>query len=47
MPERFNLEYIGADNSPHRPVVIHRAPLGSMERFMAILIEHFAGNFPL
>ncbi|MDR0927704.1 MAG: threonine--tRNA ligase [Ignavibacteria bacterium] len=46
MPERFNLEYIGADNAPHRPVVIHRAPLGSMERFMAILIEHYAGNFP-
>lgn len=46
MPERFQLEYIGADNAPHRPVVIHRAPLGSMERFMAILIEHYAGNFP-
>ena len=46
MPERFNLEYIGSDNAPHRPVVIHRAPLGSMERFMAILIEHYAGNFP-
>jgi threonyl-tRNA synthetase len=46
MPERFNLEYIGADNSAHRPVCIHRAPLGSMERFMAILIEHYAGNFP-
>jgi threonyl-tRNA synthetase len=46
MPERFQLEYIGSDNSPHRPVVIHRAPLGSMERFMAILIEHYAGNFP-
>jgi threonyl-tRNA synthetase len=46
MPERFQLEYIGSDNAPHRPVVIHRAPLGSMERFMAILIEHYAGNFP-
>ena len=46
MPERFNLEYIGTDNVPHRPVIIHRAPLGSMERFMAILIEHYAGNFP-
>lgn len=46
MPERFQLEYIGADNAPHRPVIIHRAPLGSMERFMAILIEHYAGNFP-
>lgn len=46
MPERFELEYIGADNSPHRPVIIHRAPLGSMERFLSILIEHFAGNFP-
>ncbi len=46
MPERFNLEYTGADNTEHRPVCIHRAPLGSMERFMAILIEHYAGNFP-
>jgi threonyl-tRNA synthetase len=46
MPERFNLEYTGTDNQPHRPVIIHRAPLGSMERFMSILIEHFAGNFP-
>ncbi|MCL2038957.1 MAG: threonine--tRNA ligase [Bacteroidetes bacterium] len=46
MPERFQLEYIGSDNSAHRPVIIHRAPLGSMERFMAILIEHYAGNFP-
>jgi threonyl-tRNA synthetase len=45
--ERFNLEYIGPDNSPHRPVMIHRAPLGSMERFIAVLIEHFAGAFPL
>jgi threonyl-tRNA synthetase len=47
LPERFGLEYIGADNKPHRPVMIHRAPFGSMERFMGILIEHFAGAFPL
>jgi len=46
MPERFQLEYIGADNQKHRPVIIHRAPFGSFERFVAILIEHFAGNFP-
>lgn len=46
LPERFELEYIGADNQPHRPVMIHRAPFGSMERFVAILIEHYAGNFP-
>jgi len=46
-PERFGLEYIGADNHPHRPVMIHRAPLGSMERFVGVLIEHFAGAFPL
>jgi len=46
-PERFNLEYIGPDNQPHRPVMIHRAPLGSMERFIGVLIEHFAGAFPL
>ncbi|MDC1068110.1 threonine--tRNA ligase [Candidatus Kapabacteria bacterium] len=46
MPERFDLEYIGSDNNKHRPVIIHRAPFGSMERFMSILIEHFAGNFP-
>lgn len=46
LPERFGLEYIGPDNQPHRPVMIHRAPFGSMERFVAILIEHFAGNFP-
>ena len=45
--ERFDLEYIGADNQPHRPVMIHRAPLGSMERFIGVLIEHFAGAFPL
>ncbi|HWB01130.1 MAG TPA: threonine--tRNA ligase [Pirellulales bacterium] len=45
--ERFALEYIGADNTSHRPVMIHRAPLGSMERFIGVLIEHFAGAFPL
>ena len=44
---RFGLEYIGADNHPHRPVMIHRAPFGSMERFIGVLIEHFAGAFPL
>lgn len=47
LPERFELEYIGADDQKHRPVMIHRAPFGSMERFVAILIEHCAGNFPL
>ncbi|MCS6849618.1 MAG: threonine--tRNA ligase [Gemmataceae bacterium] len=47
LPKRFELEYIGPDNKPHRPVMIHRAPFGSMERFMGILIEHFAGAFPL
>jgi threonyl-tRNA synthetase len=47
LPERFGLEYIGSDNAPHRPVMIHRAPLGSPERFIGILIEHFAGAFPL
>ena len=47
MPERFDLKYIGADNSEHRPVVIHRAIFGSIERFMAIIVEHFAGAFPL
>ncbi|MFM8436953.1 MAG: threonine--tRNA ligase, partial [Candidatus Kapaibacterium sp.] len=46
MPERFQLEYMGADNQKHRPVIIHRAPFGSMERFLSILIEHYAGNFP-
>jgi threonyl-tRNA synthetase len=46
-PERFDLKYTGADNTAHRPVVIHRAVCGSFERFLAILIEHFAGNFPL
>ena len=47
LPERFDLHYIGADNAQHRPIMIHRAPLGSPERFVAILIEHFAGAFPL
>lgn len=47
LPERFELEYIGSDNHKHRPVMIHRAPFGSLERFIAILIEHCAGNFPL
>ncbi len=47
LPERFQLEYIGADNQKHRPVMIHRAPFGSMERFVALLIEHCAGKFPL
>jgi threonyl-tRNA synthetase len=47
LPERFDLEYIGADNTSHRPVMIHRAPFGSMERFCGILIENFAGAFPL
>jgi len=47
LPERFNLTYKGSDNEEHRPVMIHRAPFGSMERFVAILLEHTAGNFPL
>lgn len=47
LPERFQLEYIGSDNQKHRPVMIHRAPFGSLERFVAVLIEHCAGNFPL
>ncbi len=47
MPERFDLTYIGEDNQPHRPVMIHRAIYGSMERFFGIIIEHFGGNFPL
>jgi threonyl-tRNA synthetase len=47
LPERFELEYIGADNQKHRPVMIHRAPFGSMERFLAVLLEHCAGDFPL
>lgn len=47
LPERFNLSYTGADNQQHRPVMVHRAPFGSMERFCGVLIEHFNGNFPL
>ena len=47
LPQRFGLEYAGADNQSHRPVMIHRAPFGSMERFVGVLIEHFAGAFPL
>ena len=47
LPQRFDLSYIGSDNAPHRPVMIHRAPFGSMERFIGVLIEHFAGAFPL
>jgi threonyl-tRNA synthetase len=47
LPARFELEYTGADNKPHQPVMIHRAPFGSMERFVGMLIEHFAGAFPL
>ncbi|MEM7791708.1 MAG: threonine--tRNA ligase [Verrucomicrobiota bacterium] len=46
LPERFDLSYIGSDNEKHRPVMIHRAPFGSLERFTGVLIEHFAGNFP-
>ncbi|OHE73698.1 MAG: threonine--tRNA ligase [Verrucomicrobia bacterium GWF2_51_19] len=46
LPERFNLTYIGSDNAEHRPIMVHRAPFGSLERFTAVLIEHFAGNFP-
>jgi threonyl-tRNA synthetase len=47
LPERFELEYTGSDNAKHRPVMIHRAPFGSLERFIAVLIEHCAGKFPL
>jgi threonyl-tRNA synthetase len=47
LPERFELEYKGSDNEMHRPVMIHRAPFGSMERFVAVLLEHCGGNFPL
>lgn len=47
LPERFELEYVGSDNQKHRPVMIHRAPFGSLERFVAVLTEHCAGNFPL
>ena len=47
LPERFELEYTGSDNQKHRPIMIHRAPFGSMERFVAVLIEHTSGKFPL
>jgi threonyl-tRNA synthetase len=47
LPQRFELEYVGSDNQKHWPVMIHRAPIGSLERFVAVLIEHCAGNFPL
>ena len=47
LPERFELEYVAPDNEKHRPVMIHRAPFGSMERFVAVLLEHCAGKFPL
>ena len=47
LPERFDLTYTGADDKPHRPIMIHRAPFGSMERFVAVLLEHTAGKFPL
>jgi threonyl-tRNA synthetase len=47
LPDRFELEFIGSDNKTHRPVMIHRAPFGSMERFVSVLLEHCAGNFPL
>jgi threonyl-tRNA synthetase len=46
LPERFDIHYVGSDNTKHRPVMIHRAPFGSMERFMGVIIEHFAGAFP-
>ena len=47
LPERFGLTYTGADNAKHRPVMIHRAPFGSLERFTGVLIEHFRGAFPV
>jgi threonyl-tRNA synthetase len=47
LPDRFELEYVGSDNEKHRPIMIHRAPFGSMERFIAVLLEHCAGKFPL
>jgi len=47
LPERFQLEYIGEDNKPHRPVMVHRALFGSIERFFGVLIEHYAGAFPM
>ena len=46
LPKRFSLEYTGKDNQKHTPIIIHRAPFGSMERFIALLTEHYAGNFP-
>jgi len=46
-PDRFDLTYVGSDNRPHRPIMVHRAPFGSMERFIGILIEHFEGAFPI
>ncbi|MEJ6560812.1 MAG: His/Gly/Thr/Pro-type tRNA ligase C-terminal domain-containing protein, partial [Akkermansiaceae bacterium] len=47
LPERFKLSYVGSDNAPHIPVMIHRAPFGSLERFVGLLIEHFEGKFPV
>ena len=47
LPERFDLTFVGPDGSPHRPVMLHRVILGSMERFMGVLIEHYAGAFPV
>jgi threonyl-tRNA synthetase len=47
LPDRFGLQYVGADNAPHRPLMIHRALFGSMERFFGVLVEHYAGAFPL
>jgi threonyl-tRNA synthetase len=47
LPDRFGLEYVGADNAPHRPIMIHRALFGSLERFFGVLIEHYAGAFPV
>ena len=47
LPERFGLEYVGEDGKPHRPYMVHRALLGSMERFFGVLIEHYAGAFPV
>ena len=47
LPERFGLEYVGADNTPHRPFMVHRALFGSVERFFGVLVEHYAGAFPL
>ena len=47
LPDRFDMEYVGEDNEPHRPVMLHRVLVGSMERFVGGLIEHYAGDFPL